>query len=60
VLTETFGLLQHGNVEIGHPAARTLLLLDQPGQLDGAGESSRSSTDDHHVHVERLIAEDLL
>ena len=56
MLAQRPGLLQHADVEVGHATAGLLVLLDQAGKLDGAGQSRRSGTDDHDVHLDRLGA----
>ncbi len=56
MLTQCPGLLQHGDVEVGHSAARLLVLLDQSGKFDGAGQTGWSGTNDHDVHLDRLGA----
>ena len=56
VLTQGPGLLQDGDVEVGHPATSLLVFLDQSGKLDGTGQPRRSGPDDHDVHLDRLGA----
>ncbi len=53
---QTPGLLQHGDIEVGHTAPGFLILFHQAGELDGAGKPGRPGSDDHHVHLDGLGA----
>ena len=51
---ERFRLLEHRDLDGPQPAARFLVLLDQAGQLDGAGQARGASAHEHDVHLDRL------
>ncbi len=54
VAAERFRLLEHRDLDGSDSASRLLVLRDQAGELDGAGQTRRPPADEHHVHLDRF------
>ncbi len=54
VLAELAGLLENRDLDLAEAAARLVVPLDEPRELDGPGEPGRACADEHDVHRDRV------
>jgi hypothetical protein len=54
VLAERGGLVEHRDLQLAELTARLRILLEEPRELDRAGEPGRARADEDHVHLDRL------